>query len=99
MLFKFNKFTGDESKKHEEKDIFEDYTLKYKLLPMKELSDKILTDKTPFYYMVYIKSSTDKFVTVYNAATSEIIYSVYTTTSYNLKSSDLKDLQKTITKK
>lgn len=99
VLFKFNKFTGDESKKHEEKDIFEDYTLKYKLLPMKELSDKILTDKTPFYYMVYIKSSTDKFVTVYNAATSEIIYSVYTTTSYNLKSSDLKDLQKTITKK
>jgi len=99
VLFKFNKFTGDETKKHEEKDLFEDYTLKYKLLSTKELSDKILTDQTPFYFMIYIKSSTDKYVTVFNSATSEIVYSVYTTLSYNIKSSDLKDLQKAILKK
>ncbi|WP_333599128.1 hypothetical protein [Flavobacterium sp.] len=99
VLTKFNKFTGDETKQHEEKDIFEDYTLKYQLISNAELSTKITTETTPFYYLLYIKSSTDKFVSVFNSATGEMIYSVYTTLSYNLKSSDLKDLQKAVQKK
>lgn len=98
VLTKFNKFTGDETKKHDEKDIFEDYSLNHKLLTINELSDKILNEKEAFYYLVYIKSSTDKFVSVINSATGEMIYSVYTPASYNIKSDDLKDLQKKISK-
>lgn len=93
VLIKFNKFTGDETKKHDEKDIFEDYKLKYKLISTDELNQKILTDKTPFYYLIYIKSSTDKYISVINSATGEIIYSTYSPVSYNIKSGDLKDLQ------
>ena len=95
-LTKFNKFTGDETKKHDEKDMFEDYQLKYKLISTDELNQKILTDKTPFYYLIYIKSSTDKYISVINSATGEIIYSTYSPVSYNIKSGDLKDLQKKI---
>lgn len=94
ILTKFNKFTGDETKKHDEKDIFEDYKLKYKLISTDELNQKILTDTTSFYYLIYIKSSTDKYISVINSLTGEIIYSTYYPLSYNIKSGDLKDLQK-----
>lgn len=92
VLIKFNKFTGNEAEKHTEKDVFEDYKFKYKLLSTAELNQKIVTDKTPFYYLIYIKSSTDKYITVFNSVTGEIIYSKYSPMSYNIKSGDLKNI-------
>jgi len=94
VLTKFNKFTGDETKKHNEKEIFEDYKLEYKLISVDELNQKILADKTVFYYLIYIKSSTDKYMSVINSLTGEIIYSAYTPISYNINQGDFKDLQK-----
>ncbi|PSG88260.1 hypothetical protein [Aurantibacter aestuarii] len=96
VLMKFNKFTGDETKKHNEKSIFKDYKFKYQLLSKDELSEKILVDNTPFYYLIYIKSSTDKYINVINSTTGEIIYSKYSPVSYNIKSKDLKKLQKQV---
>lgn len=92
VLIKFNKFTGNESEKQTEKEVFEDYKFKYKLLPVAELNQKILNDKVGFYYMIYIKSSTDKYITVINSLTGEIIYTKYTPVSYNIKSGDLKNI-------
>jgi len=62
------------------------------------LNSKILSEKNAFYYVQYVKSSTDKFVSVINSSTGEIVYSVYTPVSYNIKSDDLEDLQKKIQK-
>lgn len=98
LLTKFNKFSGDETKKHTEKDIFEDYKLKYQILSTENLNQKILAETSPFYYLIYIKSSTDKYISVINSLTGEYVYSVYTPVSYNIKSGDLKDLQKKIQK-
>lgn len=98
VLTKFNKFNGDETKKHDEKDIFEDYKLKYKLISTEDLNTKILKETSPFYYLIYIKSSTDKYISVMNSATGELVYSVYSPISYNIKSGDLKDLYKKIQK-
>lgn len=95
-LIKFNKFTGDESKKHDEKDIFEDYNFKYEMITTEELNDKILNSSEAFYYLIYIKSSTDKYISVINSKSGEIIYSSYSPVSYNIKSKDLKELAKTI---
>ncbi|MES2545563.1 MAG: hypothetical protein V4548_11805 [Bacteroidota bacterium] len=96
ILTKFNKFTGDESKSHEEKELMEEYKSKYKIITTAELNAKILNETTPFYYLQYIKSSTDKFVSVINSSTGEIVYSFYTPISYNIRPSDFKDLQKKI---
>lgn len=96
VLLKFNKFNGDETKKHTEKDIFKDYKLPYKLLSIEELNKKILEDEKRFYYLIYIKSSTDKFISVINSQTGELVYSAYTGVSYNIKSDDLKDLHKKV---
>lgn len=98
VLVKFNMFTGDESKQHKEEDLFEDYKLKYQVLSTKKLNDNILNDPSGFYYLLYVKSSTDKFVSVINSKTGEIIYSEYTGVKYNLKSGDLKDLYQKIMK-
>lgn len=95
---KFNMFTGDESKKHDEKDILEDYKFKYVIVSSDDLNQKILDDNSTIYYLQYIKSSTDKFISVINSKTGEVIYSVYTPTSYNIKSGDIKDLSKKISK-
>lgn len=98
VFTKFNAFTGDESKRHNEKEILEDYKLKYQIVTTKQLNEKILNDQEPFYYLQYIKSSTDKYVSIINSRTGEVIYSSYTPASYNLKSGDLKDLYKKILK-
>ncbi|OUD26122.1 hypothetical protein [Flavobacterium psychrophilum] len=95
---KFNAFTGDESKKHDEKELLEDYKPKYQVISTKELNEKILKNEEPFFYLQYIKSSTDKYVSVINSQTGEVVYSSYSPASYNLKSGDLKDLSKKISK-
>lgn len=99
VMTKFSKTSDDESKKYEVKEIFEGYNLTYKLLPSEELNDKILNNPTPFYYLLFIKTTSEKFVTVTNSKTGEIIYSGYSSSPANFKSSDLKDLQKAIQKK
>lgn len=98
IFIKFNSFTGDESKRLTEKEVFKNYKFKYKVMSMDELNKDILSDKSPFYYFVYVKSSTDKYITVINSATGEIIYSKYSSISYNVKSGDLEDLSDEIEK-
>lgn len=94
ILIKFNKFTGNEAKRHDEKEIFEGFKLKYNLISIKELNQKILSETSGFYYLIYIKSSTDKYISVINSLSGEIIYSKYYPMYYNIGSKDLKDLQK-----
>jgi hypothetical protein len=94
VMVKYNKNSDDESKKYTDKEIFDGFTQAYKVLPMAELNDKILNNTTPFYYLLFIKTPTEKFVTVTNAQSGEIIYLAYTGSATNFKSSDLKELQK-----
>ncbi len=99
VLTKFNKFTGDESDRHTESEIFEDYAYKHEMVTNEKLNQMIMTsDEKPFYYLIYVKSSTDKFITVMNSATGEFIYTDYTPASYNISSKDLKKLSGAIAK-
>jgi hypothetical protein len=92
LLIKFSKFSGDESKRHKEKELFGEYKLPYVLISNEALNKKILADTAPFYYLVYIKSSTDKYVSVYNSHTGELVYTTYAPMSYNLKEKDFEKL-------
>ncbi|MBK8966627.1 MAG: hypothetical protein IPM36_08060 [Lewinellaceae bacterium] len=64
-----------------------------------ELNRKIIEETEPFYYLVYIKSSTDKYVSVYNSQTGDLVYTTYTGISYNLKDKDLGKLESAVSKK
>ncbi len=95
VFIKFNKFNGNESEEFKEKDIFKDYPYTYKVLTTEELNKMILDEEAaPFYYLTYIKSSTDKYISVVNSKTGEFVYSQYSAASYNMKAGDVKDLAK-----
>lgn len=96
VLIKFNKFSGDESKKHEEQEIMAKYKYKYEIVSNTELNQKILDNSKPVFYLVYVKSSTDKYVSVYNSKTGDLIYTTYKPMSYNIKDDDLEDLSDAI---
>jgi len=95
-LTKFNKFTGDESKKLDEEELFKPYNFNYKIINTADLSKKIIESKEPFYYMVYIKSSTDKYINIYNSKSGTLIYRKYSPVSYNMKDKDFKALNSII---
>lgn len=99
VMIKFLKNSDDESKKYEDKEIFDSFSQSYKLLSLTELNDKILNSPTPFYYLLFIKTNSDKYVTITNSQTGEIIYSAYSGSAANFKSSDLKEIQKAVQKK
>jgi hypothetical protein len=96
ILIKFGALTGDESKKHTEKEIFTDYNYPYELITTDELNKKILNDTVPFYHLAYVKSSTDKFVSIFNSVTGEMIHTVYSPVAYNFKKDDMMHLYESI---
>lgn len=99
VLTKFGKNSDDESKKYPEKEIFEGYTLAYQVLSTAELNEKIVNSSVPFYYLLFVKTPSEKFVTVTNAQTGEIVYLGYTAAAANFKNADMKALQKKSGKK
>lgn len=99
ILTKFSKNSDDESKKYEEKEITDGTNLSCKIITTSELNDKITAITSPFYYLLFIKTNTDKYITVTNAQSGEIIYSSYSRSATNFKASDLKEIQNTIKKK
>lgn len=94
VLTKFSKSSDDESKKYDEKEITEGLGFNCKFVSIEELNNKIIADPEPFYYLLLIKTNTDKFVTVTNSQSGEIIYSSISG-SANLKASDIKEIIKT----
>lgn len=99
VLIKFSKNSDDDSKKYDPKELTEGSGLSCKFIPTEELNDKIASDTTAFYYLLFIKTNTDKYVTITNSLTGEIVYSAYSSSSGNFKASDLKDILKAIQKK
>ncbi len=99
VLTKFSKNSDDESKQYGEKEITEGSSLLCQFITTAELNDKIDNATTAFYYLLLIKTNTEKYITVTNSKSGEIVYSAYSNSSSNFKTSDLKDLQKAIQKK
>jgi len=92
----YNKFTSKVNKLKGEEELMQPYPYKYEFLMADEISKKILNSAEPIYYMIYVQSSTNKFVTVYESTTGKIIYSMNKKLSYNFKPVDLKNLSKAI---
>lgn len=98
LLIKFNKFTGNEDKRHRKTELFNGYEYQYEMIDASELSAKIMDAEEPFYYFNYIRSSTDAFYTIINALTGEIIYSEYDPMTYNIKPKNIKAVSRAIKK-
>lgn len=98
-LIKFAPFTGDESARHNVKKLLKKYPHPYKFVSATELAEKITnsTDSTSsVYYLSYVKSCTDKFISVFNGKTGDLLYSDYSPVSYNVKAKDFAKLSEAI---
>jgi hypothetical protein len=82
--------------KHIDK-IMGSYPYEYKIVSQNELDKLILSNKTIFY-LTYVKSSGEKFVSVINSLSGEVLYTNYTASllSTGLKSEDIKVLLKSL---
>ncbi len=98
VFIKFNKFSGDESKRIDEGDVFKNYPYEYKVLPVDELNDLIAKSSKPVYYLSMVRSSTDMYITVFDGVSGEAVYYNYAPVSYNISSDDTKELMKAIDK-
>jgi hypothetical protein len=91
MLMSFNPLTANEKEK--EDNVFKDYAFNYRICTDSELFDVFQTSKKGRFLFEYVKSSTDKFITIYDLQQKRVIYREYTGLSYNLKSKDIKRIK------
>ncbi|HTN38846.1 MAG TPA: hypothetical protein VL053_17325 [Arachidicoccus sp.] len=94
----FNALTGAEIKKEEEvdEDLRKAYSFPVKIVPATTLNEMILNENNTIKYLLYVKSSTDKFINVFDGNTGSLLYARYVKISYNFKNKDLNRLEKSI---
>ncbi len=91
LLMTFNAFNGKEGEKAE--SVFNSYHYKYRICTDEELFDIFQTNKKGRLLFEYVKSSTDKFITIYDLKQKKAIYRNYIAVSYNLKSKDIENIE------
>lgn len=96
ILKRINPSRGTAEMDHIADELFEDYQYNIELISTKSLNEKINTSKKPIYYLLYTKNCADKYITITNSQTGELIYYNFVRASYNIKSGDIKALNKQI---
>lgn len=90
---KFNMFTGAEKDtEQDDENVKSSYAYPNQFLSMQELEEKANSTADGIHYLSYIKSSTDKYINVFNSKTGALLYTNYVPASYNFKNKDLKKL-------
>lgn len=88
---KFNMFTGDEKDtEDDDTDLKSAYAFPSQYTTLADLETAAQNNPNGIFYLSYIKNSTDKYVSVFNSKTGEMLYTAYTPVSYNFKLKDLK---------
>ncbi len=96
VLLKMNPLTGKETERDDPEELMKEYPYPYKIVPMDELSQRILTDATGIHYLIYVRSVADKTISVMNSKSGVILSSLRTSLTYNIKSKDFKTLRQDI---
>ncbi len=91
LLVYYNAMSGKEKKQDE--NILSEYKYKYRICNDKELYQVFEVEKRGRLLFEYVKSSTDKFVSIYDLKENKLIYKKYTPMSYNIKAKDLEAIE------
>lgn len=97
VLDKKSKMYGLGSGSYSRDKLMKNYPYPYEFRSASQISESI-TAGEDFYYLVYIRSSSEKYFTVYHSTSGEIVFNRYKPMSYNLKNKDLKDIAKSVKK-
>ena len=97
VTIKFNKFTGAEKDKDDDdEELKAVYPYDVQYITMEALEEKVAASNQPIYYLSYVKSSTDKYISVFNSKTGAMLCTDYVPVSYNFKFKDLKRIKSKI---
>lgn len=98
VQIRYNMFTGAEKADEEggDEDMKKAYPYPVKMVSKAQLDALLLDKSRPVKYLVYVKSSTDKFINVYDSGTGKLLYARYVKISYNFRNKDLSKLAKLI---
>lgn len=94
---KLNAFTGTEKAEEDEgedEDEKKAYPFPFRYVSSDELENILVNSTKPVYHLIYVRSSTNKYVSVVEAKSGRIIFSRFTNLSYNFKMKDLKAVAK-----
>lgn len=90
-----------DTEREDPEKLFKNYNYKYEFINDKELNKKILEsnkDSEDFYYLTFIRVNGQKFISVVNGKTGDLLYKDYQTLSYSLKAKDIAKLNRRIKK-
>jgi hypothetical protein len=97
VSLKFSALTGAEHTDEEaDEELQKSYPYPVKVVSKEEINKIISTSSRPIHYLVFIKSSSDKYVNVYESGSGKLLYARYSPLSYNFKNKDLSKLAKNI---
>jgi len=68
------------------------YPFPHRYINKEDLERLILNSSKPIYHLIYVRSSSNKYISVVEAQSGKIIYSLFHNISYNFKMKDLKKL-------
>lgn len=91
LLISYNGWNGKE--KDKEDNVFAGYRFKYKICTDAELFRIFEVEKRGRLLFEYVKSSTDKFITIHDLKQKKAIYRQYVPVSYNLKGKDISGIR------
>ena len=96
---KYMAFTGEYKKPDKAylDKMFKKYEFKYQMISSDELNKKIMSNE-PIYYLMYVRLNGERFISVVNAKTGEVVYRAYHKLGYELKSKHISKLNKAILK-
>jgi hypothetical protein len=77
-------------------EMMADYPYKYKVVKNDELSKMISESEGKIYYLLFVRSNSDKYLAVMEGHDGNIVYHRHTPQSINVKRSDIKKLAKVI---
>jgi len=78
-------------------ELMADYPYPYKVVPNAELSKMLMDSKEPIYYLLFVRSNSDKYVAIVEGHEGQFVYNRHTPQSFNVKKGDLRKLAKVIT--
>lgn len=91
LLVSFNAWSKKE--KSLDENILSGYKYKYRVCTDKELYQIFEVEKRGRLLFEYVKSSTDKFISIYDVKDKLILYKKYSPMSYNIKAKDLEAIE------
>jgi hypothetical protein len=98
LFVKYNSFGGTVNKTLNIEKIMSNYPYPYKIVSNAELSKRILDKNDSFFYVMYIRSSTFKYVSIWNSRSNRMFYSKFSNPSYNFEGKDMKKITSKVKK-